>query len=409
MQISLNKIFLITHTIPHFLKKGNTCQVFPFLCLASKKRLMSSFFINRKILTFVQEKKMKNYFFLFFTLISLFGCKHKTEQGKTYITGNITGIGTDTIYLYGVDELSNLIDTIYVKNDKFFHTIQVDTICQMILLFNNGQTYPVFLDKKNRINIKGNIEHLNLLDVNGNPVNEELTSFLQSMESKGTVSETSIEEKVDSFICKNNSSPASIYLLDKYFVRTERPDNKRIKLLIEAMTGELQDKPYIQRLKEIADRVKDMESGQTIPSFTLTNIKGKKISRFSTKSEYLLIHFWASWNTESRLANAALRKINRISINKEKKRKKKGKDTKKELDILGISLDTNKEDWKQAVKQDTLTWEQVCDFYGWSSDVVKQCAVLTLPTNVLIHSTGRIIAYNIKQDSLSLKLEELIK
>ncbi|KAA6307973.1 Thiol-disulfide oxidoreductase ResA, partial [termite gut metagenome] len=35
--------------------------------------------------------------------------------------------------------------------------------------------------------------------------------------------------------------------------------------------------------------------------------------------------------------------------------------------------------------------------------------VLTLPTNVLIHSTGRIIAYNIKQDSLSLKLEELIK
>ncbi|KAA6349892.1 Thiol-disulfide oxidoreductase ResA [termite gut metagenome] len=359
--------------------------------------------------TFVQEKKMGRYFFLLFTLICLFGCKHKTKQGKIYITGNIAGIGTDTIYLYGANELPNLIDTIYVKNDKFFHTIQVDTTCLIMLLFNNGQTYPVFLDKKNSINIKGNIEHLNLLDVKGNPVNEELTSFLQSLENRGTVSEISIEEKVDSFICKNNSSPASIYLLDKYFVRTELPDNKRIKRLIEVMIGELQDKPYVQRLKEVADRVEVMESGKMLPSFTLTNIKGNKISRFSIKSEYLLIYFWASWNDESRLANVELRKINRIYANKEKTRKVKGKDNKKELAILGISLDTDKEGWKQAVKQDTLTWEQVCDFSGWNSDVVKQCAVLKLPTNVLINSTGKIIAYNIKQDSLSIKLQELIK
>jgi peroxiredoxin len=250
---------------------------------------------------------------------------------------------------------------------------------------------------------------LELLDVKGNPVNEELTAFLQSLESKEMASETSIEENVDSFICKNNSSPASIYLLDKYFVRKEQPDNKRIKRLIEIMIGELQDKPYIQLLKEIIDRMEVMESGKILPSFTLTNMENKKISRFSIKSEYLLIHFWTSWDVESRLANAELRKINRIYTNKEKKRKEKGKNNKKELAILGISLDTDKKDWKQAVKQDTLTWEQVCDFSGWNSNVVKQCAVFKLPTNVLINSTGKIIAYNIKQDSLSIKLQELIQ
>ncbi|KAA6343071.1 Thiol-disulfide oxidoreductase ResA [termite gut metagenome] len=339
----------------------------------------------------------------------MFGCKHKTEEEKAYITGNIAGIGTDTIYLYRVDEVSDWIDTIYVKNDKFLHTIQVDTGCQMILLFTDGQTYPVFLDKKNRIDIKGNIEHLDLLDVKGNPVNDELTAFLQRLENRKTVSETTIAEEVDSFICKNNSSPASVYLLTNYLVRTEQPDTKRMKRLIEVMIGELQDKPYVQRLKEMVDRVEVAESGKTIPSFTLTNMEGKQISRFNMKSEYLLIHFWASWNAKSRLANAELRKINRIYTNKEKKRKKKEKDNKKELALLGISLDTDKKDWKQAVKQDTLIWEQVCDFSGWSSDVVKQCAILKLPTNVLINSKGKIIAYNIKQDSLSIKLQELIK
>ena len=43
--------------------------------------------------------------------------------------------------------------------------------------------------------------------------------------------------------------------------------------------------------------------------------------------------------------------------------------------MLGISLDLNKEQWKDAIKRDTLDWEQVCDFDGFNSEVAKQYTI----------------------------------
>lgn len=35
--------------------------------------------------------------------------------------------------------------------------------------------------------------------------------------------------------------------------------------------------------------------------------------------------------------------------------------------MLGISLDIDREAWETAIKKDTLSWDQVCDFTGLSS------------------------------------------
>ena len=49
--------------------------------------------------------------------------------------------------------------------------------------------------------------------------------------------------------------------------------------------------------------------------------------------------------------------------------------------MLGISLDVDKQQWKDAIKRDTLDWEQVCDFGGLNSEVAKQYSIYKiLPT-----------------------------
>ena len=81
----------------------------------------------------------------------------------------------------------------------------------------------------------------------------------------------------------------------------------------------------------------------------------------------------------------------------------------KNFAILGISLDIDKKAWETAISKDSLNWEQVCDFTGLSSETAKQYAILTLPTNILISPTGRILARDIKGEALTNKLKELLK
>ena len=77
----------------------------------------NSFFICKKPYFRRKEiKAMKKSSILILIIICLVGCKKGSNE--TTITGEIKGLGTDTLYLYGMDELYDRIDTIYVENDK---------------------------------------------------------------------------------------------------------------------------------------------------------------------------------------------------------------------------------------------------------------------------------------------------
>ena len=118
---------------------------------------------------------MKKINILLILILCMTGCKK--EADTTSITGEIKGLGNDTIYLYGVDGLYEQIDTICVKGDKFSHSLKIDTITSAVLLFKKNTEYPIFLDKKNKIKIAGNVNNLSCLNINGNIYNEEFSAF----------------------------------------------------------------------------------------------------------------------------------------------------------------------------------------------------------------------------------------
>lgn len=105
------------------------------------------------------------------------------------------------------------------------------------------------------------------------------------------------------------------------------------------MTGELKDRPYIDGLLDRIQEEEKAATGKTAAYFRLPNAEGKQITRSNFKDQYLLIHFWASWDTVSRDSNAVYRRIYR-----------KGQKNKK-FALLGISLDLNKDNWKRLSKQ----------------------------------------------------------
>jgi len=342
---------------------------------------------------------MKKNCILILIAICLFGCG-KTVQKEVSITGEIKGLGTDTLYLYGMDEICDRIDTIFVKDDKFSYSSPIDTITSAFLLIRNQTEYPIFLDKGNKIKIKGDISNPEALTIDGNKYNQEFTIFQKDLNELDTLSEQVLEQKAEEFIKQHHSSFVSLYLLDKYFVQKDSPDFNKIKKLIEVMAGILQDKLYIERLNESISQAEKTEIGKYAPFFSLSNVKGVKITRSSEdfKKKNLLINFWASWNDS----------VSNYRSNSELKELYKKYKKNKYVGMLGISFDVNKEQWKDAIKQDTLDWEQVCDFGGLNSETAKQYSVQQIPANILLSADGKILAKNLHGEELKKKIEEVV-
>lgn len=337
---------------------------------------------------------MKNIYLAYFLLIIVSACGGK-KSDTVSLNGEIKGLGNDTLYIYGIDKLYDRIDTLLVKDDKFSATLSPDTLVATWLLFSDGTQYPLFMNKGEKIQIKGSTSEPGLLEITGNSANEELTAFLNDLKGLGKPSQKVIEEKAESFINNHPASLVSIYLLNKYFVQKTNPDYNQIKRLTEPMTGELKDRPDID---ELLDRIQEEEKvivGKTISYFNLTNAEGKKINRTDFKDKYLLVHFWASWDTVSRDSNAVYRRIY-------KKNQKN-----KSFALLGISLDIDKEKWQQAIKADTLKWEQACDFSGWNTEAAKLFMVRSLPTNMLLSPSGRIEGKNLSEKAIEKKLADI--
>lgn len=94
-------------------------------------------------------------------------------------------------------------------------------------------------------------------------------------------------------------------------------------------------------------------------------------------------------------ANAALRRI----YKKEEKNKL--------FALWGISLDIDRKKWEEAIKRDTLKWEQSCDFSGWNTAPIKQLAIQALPANLFLSPSGKIEGKNMSEEDIKKKLEEI--
>ncbi|MFD2968775.1 redoxin domain-containing protein [Sphingobacterium bambusae] len=130
--------------------------------------------------------------------------------------------------------------------------------------------------------------------------------------------------------------------------------------------------------------------------FTQNDVAGKPVRLSDYRGKYVLVDFWASWCAPCREENPNL-------VAAYAKYKDKG------LEILGVSLDKNKEAWLKAIKDDNLLWTQVSDLKGWQNEASQLYEVNSVPDNVLIDPTGKIIARKLRDQFLEEFLSEIFK
>jgi peroxiredoxin len=81
---------------------------------------------------------------------------------------------------------------------------------------------------------------------------------------------------------------------------------------------------------------------------------------------------------------------------------------KKGLEIVGVSLDKNKESWIKAIQDDGLTWSHVSNLKFWQDPIAKLYNITAIPAAFIIDENGKILAKNLRGAQLDAKIEELL-
>ena len=139
----------------------------------------------------------------------------------------------------------------------------------------------------------------------------------------------------------------------------------------------------------------EIKAGNPAPEIALPAPDGQIITLSSLKGKLVLIDFWASWCPPCVKEQPELKAL----YEKQSKNVKAGK-----FEILGLSIDKNKENWEKAIKRFKIPWPQVSDLKFWKSPVTSDYGIEDLPFNVIVDEQGIIVAINLHGK----KLEDFI-
>lgn len=208
-------------------------------------------------------------------------------------------------------------------------------------------------------------------------------------EKNDSVKKSKLFTNLKQFISENPQSEMS----GEYLANLGRQFNylsaNQFESLINIMDTTYQNKKDLNRILKLIKQKQLFALGQKPPELILPNINDELINNRSFNGKLVLLEFWASWCYPCRNTNPDLVKI----YDKYKS---------KDFEILGISIDKNKSDWKKAIEKDKLTWPQVIDSMRTTE---KTYYLNSIPFNLLLNKKGNIIAKNIKP----LQLEEILK
>jgi peroxiredoxin len=353
----------------------------------------------------------------------------KSLSDSTYtISGKIAGLDSGFVYLFNRQSGSDKTDSARVQNGIFTFTGRADTPQYFLLGILNPEQHNKefrlgFFVQNGQINISGKRDSIDKSLISGSPTEDEYRSFLASRKSLDD-EEKGLENIYDS-LQKKDDKPGmdSLQKIFKLFGQKEKdflksyaknhpesyvtameiyqnfsynPDAKELDSIYNDLSLSIQNSYFGKKIKDVLDIAKKTDIGNEAPVFAQNDASGKSVSLASFKGKYVLVDFWASWCGPCRAENPNV-------VKAYQKFHAKG------FDILGVSLDEEKDKWIAAVKKDNLDWSQVSDLQGWKNNVAMLYGVQGIPMNFLIDKEGKIIGKGLRGDDLDSKLEALLK
>lgn len=314
------------------------------------------------------------------------------EGNKFRLSGRLRNINQGQFLVYSPDGGFVGVDTIKVQSGRFSYEREVRNDVTLMIVFPNFSEQAVFASPGKEVEIKGDATHLKDINIEGTDENEELTK-LRLRINKLTPPE--VPTAIAQYIKENPTSIVSFYLLDKYFINTKVPDYVEGQRLAALMLKADPDNGRLRKLKKQLDGLKNGRLQATLPAFSATDIKGKKVTSAQLKGKIGVISTWATWHYPSMDIQRKLRKL----------QKKYAQD----LSLISICLDGDKQECQKRTERDSIEWAVICDGLLFQTPIVQQLGLNTVPAMVVVNKQGRIIARDLEQNKVEEEIEKLLK
>jgi len=377
---------------------------------------------------------MKKLFYAIGLTAAIFAMGCETHHsGKFRIDVALDNTPLQNVFLEEVQtQGSETIDTASIRDasGKFSFTGYITGEGLYRIRFSRGKLLYLAL-KEGHVEISGDYNHLDQIRINGSPSSVRLNEFMQGMYRMNTSilamasAYDSLKNSVhlpDSILelkkaALDDSSSSQIGFLDLFARQTKSPvcavfalsmlqdqaDLLNAKGIFDSLKARFPYSPLADSASEAYDLMMNnsgatvsVKDGEIAPNIQLPDPTGKIVSLQSLRGKYVLVDFWASWCAPCRQENPNVVKAYRRFENRN-------------FTILGVSLDSRKTSWTNAILQDGLDWYQVSDLKGWDSAPAATYGVEAIPANFLVDPAGRIIAINLRGPDLTNTLQLILK
>lgn len=298
-----------------------------------------------------------------------------------------------------------------------FYRLNVGGLPPAILLIEGGETLLVETDAKaagkpvtkvtgsknmeyfqrlNAINegFKAKVDKLNVAYEAANEKKDKVTK--QKIEKQFEQEQAVVVQQVKTMIPEMGASLAALYATN--FLNQEQ-DFAVFEQLADRFEKEKPDvrmyKAFVATVRRVQTSRKGLALGSPAPEINLPDANNKIVSLSSLRGKYVLIDFWAGWCGPCRRENPnVVRLYNQF--------KNKG------FEVFGVSLDSDRKLWLDAIQKDGLTWTQVSDLKYFDSAAAVDYGIQHIPFTVLIDPKGNIVATELRGEALEAKLKELM-
>lgn len=363
---------------------------------------------------------MKRFFLLLLVFFSFQACSNNNTFLIEASTDHEDG---KKVYLIEIDATNkpSAIDSTVVSEGRFSFTDSI-VVPEMHYVYFEKQreNLPVILEP-GEIKIKIHKDSMRTSKVTGTKSNEEFTTYMketgkfyvelnkiQAELRNASINQDSIitsdlNQQFDkmrskvldyeiNFMKVNNDSYISSLILQRMLMQREIELEKAEEIyekftdLVKLTSSSINIKQGLDFLNE--SKKESPTVGFLAPNFSGPDLNGKIIDFSDIKSKVIMLDFWASWCAPCRVENPSL-----VSLN--------SKYNTDEFQVVGISLDRDKESWENAINEDGLNkWIHISHVKFWNEPIAKLYNITKMPTSFVLNSEKKIIGMDVKGSDL---------